>query len=297
MSWEETLTSWAQGPSNTEKEKAKNAENVICEALNNDAELAKMNILVFAQGSYKVRTNVRQDSDVDICILNRDQVFPTYEERVTQDGVGLVDSDFTYTQFKDMVQKALIKRFGSGVTRGNKAFDVHANTYRLDADVVPAFEHRRYTGNVDNRGNYLFHKGIAFNPDNGIRIINWPDQTHFNGKEKHVRTLRKYKKAIRILKQLRNVMQEKNITAANDIGSFVIESMVWNVPDDDFIKNNYTDMMRNVLAYIFNETMSKEKCEEWGEVNELKYLFKFDEPKRIKAHNFISEAWDYIGFN
>jgi hypothetical protein len=30
------------------------------------------------------------------------------------------------------------------VQRGNKAFDVHANTYRVDADVVAAFEYRWY---------------------------------------------------------------------------------------------------------------------------------------------------------
>jgi hypothetical protein len=297
MSWEETFTTWAQGPSNSEQEKAKNAERVICDALNNDSELAKMSILVFAQGSYKARTNVRLDSDVDICILNRDFVFPDYPEGISQEAVGLVDSDFTFSKFKDMVQKALENRFGSGVTRGNKAFDVHANSYRLDADVVPAFEHRRYINSRDSNGKYIYYKGIAFNTDHNNRIINWPDQTFLNGKNKHENSNRRYKKAIRILKRLRNSMQEKNILASKDIGSFVIESLVWNVPDSQFNSSNYKDMMQNVLAHLYNETLSKEKCEEWGEVNELKYLFKFDEDKRTKAHNFISAAWDHIGFN
>jgi len=296
MSWEDTFTTWSQAPSDTELEKAKNAETVICEALNNDPELAKMDILVFAQGSYKARTNVRQDSDVDICIMNRDQVFTQYADGIRQADVGLVDSDYTYAKFKDMVQRALAKRFGTGVSRGNKAFDIHANSYRLDADVVPAFEHRWYTGHKDYRGNYTYHKGIAFISDNGYRIINWPEQTHENGKDKHERTNKKYKKAIRILKRLRNSMQEKQISAANDIGSFVIESMIWNVPDGHINTTNYKDMIQNVLAHLYNETKTNEKCAEWGEVSELKYLFKFDEPKRIKAHNFISAAWDHIGY-
>jgi hypothetical protein len=297
MSWEDTLSNWSKGPCSSEEEKGRNAERVICDALNNDSALSPMNILVFSQGSYKARTNVRLDSDVDICILNRDYVFDEYPGGITRKDVGITDSNFTYFEFKNMVEKALVARFGSGVKRGNKAFDVHANTYRLDADVVPAFEHRRYTNNRDYNGNYLYYKGIEFISDNGFRIINWPDQTFDNGKEKHENTNRRYKKAIRILKRLRNSMQEKNILAAKDIGSFVIESMVWNVPDSEFNTSNYKDMMQNVLAYLYIETLSKEKCEEWGEVNELKYLFKNDEDKRTRANNFIYAAWEHIGFN
>jgi hypothetical protein len=292
MSWEDTFQSWAQGPSTTESEKAKNAENVICDALNSDSELAKMDILVFAQGSYKNRTNVRQNSDVDICILNRDHLFTDLPANTKREDFGLVAGSLRYDDFKNKVGQALIKAFGaSGVTRGNKAFDVHANSYRLDADVVPALEHRRYTGNGQD-----YNKGIEFRPDNGGRIINWPDHTYDNGVAKNDRTGRKYKRAIRILKRLRDAMQSDRIVAANDIGSFVIESMVWNVPDKSFFYDSYKDVMRSVLAHLFNETLTKEKCAEWGEVSELKYLFKNDDPKRIKAHNFISAAWNHVGY-
>ena len=69
MSWENTFQTWANGPSQTEQEKSENTERVICDALNTNDRLSKWNILVFAQGSYKARTNVKLDSDVDICIL------------------------------------------------------------------------------------------------------------------------------------------------------------------------------------------------------------------------------------
>src|SRR2546426_7366713 len=44
---------------------------------------------------------------------------------------------YTYDQYKRDVEEALVNYFGrSAVVGRNKAFDVHENTYRVDADVV-----------------------------------------------------------------------------------------------------------------------------------------------------------------
>ena len=108
-----------------------------------------------------------------------------------------------------MVQKALGDYFGkAGVTRGNKAFDIHANTYRIDADVIPTFEYRWYTGRKNADGSQHYLSGVAFDPDSGPRVINWPEQTYNNGVERNTATGRKYKRAIRILKRLRDGMQD-----------------------------------------------------------------------------------------
>jgi hypothetical protein len=81
-----------------------------------------------------------------------------------------------------MVSDALVGYFGSeGVTPGNKAFDVHENTYRIDADVVATFEHRRYSGSLNPDGTHNYLSGVAFDPDDGARIINWPEQNYTNG--------------------------------------------------------------------------------------------------------------------
>jgi tRNA nucleotidyltransferase (CCA-adding enzyme) len=65
---EETFASWAQGPGQTEAQKCENSETAVRKALAADRHLASLDISVFAQGSYRARTNVRQDSDVDICV-------------------------------------------------------------------------------------------------------------------------------------------------------------------------------------------------------------------------------------
>lgn len=296
MSLEGMLSTWAKPPSDTELTKAANAERIVREALSDDPTLSKYSIRVFAQGSYKANTNVRLDSDVDVCVLCDDTFF--YDlvfSDLTPDTIPGTTPTLKYATFRNMVESALVRRFGrSSVTRGNKAFDVHANTYRLDADVVAAFELRRFHKRGP-QGQVSWDTGIAFEPDSGARIYNWPAQTLKNGIWKNDVTKRRYKRAIRILKRLRNRLQEQRVSAADDIGSFVIESLVWNVPNVEFARDTYQGLIQAVLAHTFNHTIEDATCEEWGEVNELKYLFKASPGARKKVNGFLDAAWNELG--
>ncbi len=169
--WESTFYSWGQPPSQTEREKAENAETAVRKALKASTKLSTLSLEVFAQGSYKNRTNVRQDSDVDICVLYKDTFFSDYNlsEGLDWASTGVVESAYTYSQFKNDVGSALVNYFGKDfVTRGNKPFDVHKNTYRIDADVVPCFEHRRYMG---SKNSYYYVAGTELHPDDGGKIV------------------------------------------------------------------------------------------------------------------------------
>lgn len=194
------------------------------------------------------------------------------------------------------MQKALENYFDQGsITRGDKAFNIHANTYRIDADVVPTLEHRWYILKPD--GSHYFLSGIGFDTDSGKRIVNWPDQHYDNGLQKHEKTFRRYRKIIRILKRLRDQMQEEGIEGAKGIASCLIESLVWNVPDEGLGHDTIRSDVRHVLAYLFNNTRKDTDCSNWLEVSKLKYLFRPVQPwAREQAHSFISAAWDYIGF-
>lgn len=125
MSWEETFTAWSKGPSTTENAKCENAESVISAILKTDETLATLPIRVFTQGSYKVRTNVRQDSDVDICILRTDAFFYDRAPGLTSDPTASLSApSLSFSGFKDLVHAALLSELGNnGVTRGDKAFD------------------------------------------------------------------------------------------------------------------------------------------------------------------------------
>ena len=71
----------------------------------------------------------------------------------------ITGATYGYPQYKNDVGGALSDHLGANhVTRGDKAFDVHENTYRIDADVVAGFEYRYYlAGGGYLRGNLFSH--------------------------------------------------------------------------------------------------------------------------------------------
>jgi predicted nucleotidyltransferase len=73
--WEDVFRTWGGAPSNTEQGKC---ENAVRKAIDASRKLSSKTIEVFAQGSYANRTNVRQDSDVDICVLYKDAFYSDY---------------------------------------------------------------------------------------------------------------------------------------------------------------------------------------------------------------------------
>lgn len=295
--WEETFRLWAKPSSDTEQAKMDNAAAMVRAAVRDAAVLSRRTVEVFAQGSYRNNTNVRQDSDVDICVRCMDYSFDDFSQAggVAPADAGRCASGYTYGQFRDEVGAALIAKFGDkGVTRGAKAFDVHPTSYRVDADVVAVLEHRRYFR--DAAGNFDFHSGAEFHPDGGGRIVNWPHQHYASGVLKNKATGNRFKYITRVLKRLRYRMADKGVDAAKNLPSYFIECLTWNAPDECFNHDAYTDNVRAVLAHLFNGTRQDGLCGEWTEVNELKYLFNWAQPwTRQKGFDFVSAAWDYIG--
>jgi len=296
--WETTFSSWGQGPGKTEQERCENAERQIRLAINSSDKLKNRNIKVFTQGSYQNRVNVRKDSDVDIGVLCYDTYFPAYPDdnikahvlNETRDG----NATYTYAEFKNELEEALVSRFGrSSVKRGDKAFDIKENSYRVESDVAAFFEHRRYLYNKS----YL--SGVEMIPDSRkpLMIRNWPEQHYDNGVSKNDLTSRKYKRIVRVLKSLSNEMASKGIKSAKDTPSFLIECLVFNCHNDNFKGTTYFSIVRAVLAYLYNNTMKDADCKEWGEVSELKYLFNTSQPwTRESANKFLDDAWNYIGY-
>lgn len=294
--WESIFSTWSKGPSATEKARAENAERQIRQAILNSEKLQNRNISVFTQGSYRNRVNVRQDSDVDIGVLCFDTYFPEYPDDNVKAKMAesFIPATYEYATFKNDLEEALVTRFGrASVTRGSKAFDIKANSYRVESDVAAFFEHRRYTSATH------YHSGVEMIPDNYSppRIKNWPEQHYNNGVTKNTQTSRRYKRVARILKSLSNEMATNGIQSAKDAPSFLIECLVFNAPNHCFDYPSFKPMVRDVLASLYNDTLNDKKCSEWGEVNELKYLFRSSQPwTRQSAHQFLSDAWDYIGY-
>jgi hypothetical protein len=296
--WEQTFRDWSKPSSDTEQEKMQNAERMVRDAIRNYQKFRGMKIEVFAQGSYRNNTNVKQECDVDICVQHMDICYTdfTFAPGLSNSGVGLVTASYTYREFKNDVEAAVAAQFGSrGIRRGDKAIDIHANSYRIDADVVACMEHRRYSRGL--LGAITHISGTQFFSDSGRGIVNWPHQHYENGVGKNASTGNRFKYITRAVKRLRNEMAENRILEAVPIPSYLIECLVWNVPDFAFGGDSYTVNVRQSLAHIIVGTMTDEACKEWGEVNELKYLLRGGQPwTRQHVHSFACAAWNYAGF-
>jgi hypothetical protein len=295
--WESIFSTWSKGPGKTEQERAENAERQIRKAIQASPKLQNRNIKVFTQGSYRNRVNVRRDSDVDIGVVCFDAFFPEYPDDNVKALLekSLTDGIYTYAAFKNEIEEALVARFGqAAVSRGRKSFDIKENTYRVESDVAAFFEHRRYSSSSS------YTSGVEMIPEDykPLSVKNWPEQHYENGVSKNDSTTRRYKRVVRILKSLSNEMSANGIQSAKDVPSFLVECLVFNASNPCFDYTTYKQMVREVIAELFNNTITDEKCSEWGEVSELKYLFRSSQPwSRQGAHQFLNDAWNYIGYN
>jgi hypothetical protein len=298
--WEAQLRTWSTPPGVTEQEKMERAEKEVRAAIAASRKLAAHDVDVFPQGSYRNRTNVPRESDVDICVRCNDtffyEFFPEDTETIRR-AAAISPASYGYWEFKNDVAAALVARFGrSAVKRGDKAFNVRETTYRVEADVVATFQHRRYTG-LDWYGRPTYLIGTEFVSDSGKRIVNWPQQHYDNGVAKNQRTRERFKAMVRVLKNLRNEMDDAHIAEAGPIPSYFIECLVYNVPDSTFGYATYYDTLKEILRFIYLGTETDETARKWLEVNELKYLFHAEQPwTRAQGNAFVLAAWRYVGY-
>lgn len=293
--WEATTTRWSKPEGVNEEERCDNAERMIREAIRQSPALAHLNIEVFAQGSFRNRTNVARESDVDVCVVCHNNVFFDFEltPNLGMEQYGFSPSTYTYYDFKADVGRALAAKFRTGVSRGDKAFNLTANTYRVEADVLPTFESRAFFSRPDGSTYHL--EGVGFETDGGRRVYNWPKQHIVNGIQKNEATGRRFKPVARALKALRYEMDDMGILAAKYVPSFLIESLAYETPNEFFGHDTLLGDLRSVIAFTFDRTTDASRSSDWTEPNGIKYLFHGSQPwTREQANNFLGAAWAYL---
>ncbi len=294
---EQTLQSWTAPLSQTEEQRAENTIKMIRSAIDANADLKTMGIEVFTQGSFANNTNVRSESDVDVCVMLNDTFHCEYPEGGKNEDYGFTSSDFTFQQYRDLVKKALQDKFRSEfVYDGNKSLKINENTYHVQADVVPAFQLRNYYYNKSKSAdNYV--EGTWFVSKSDQRIANYPKVHIKNGTAKNNRTGYKYKKLVRIMKHIKNEMVDDGKANGDKITSFLVECLVWNIPDATITGySTWTATVRQAIYYLYNE-IDEEHHKEWGEVSEMLYLFRCRKWTDQDAKQWLYDAWNYLGYN
>ena len=171
---------------------------------------------IYLQGSYRNRTNISGDSDVDI-VVETSRVF--YHDLAPHESAArrILPAQFTWEQFRDEVYRALASHYTATTVRlGNKCIHVGGAGERLNADVVPCCEYRAYRRNEA--------RGIAFWTLSRHQVINYPHQHYENGVRKNTECGDNYKPMIRVFKNARNA-------AGSDFPSYFLECLLYNVTD------------------------------------------------------------------
>lgn len=296
---ESAFSGWIGRASDSEQERYERTCRAIDTALKDGGLLADYDFRVYPKGSYPNFTNVVADSDVDIAVELTTffgNAFVREAKGLTLADVGVspYEGDATLSGFKDDVHRALEAHFGgASVDRGGKAIHIAENSGRLPADVVPCVTERTWT----DVGQYRQGIRLQNDRDRDEKIINYPAQHLEEGTAKNTATSRRYKRVVRILKRLENKMVAERVI--NPVSSFMIESLVWNVPDPDFESATWSARVRSALAHAYNGTLNANcfRSEDWLEASAQKYLF-FDTQNWTyqDAHAFAAAAWDYVGY-
>lgn len=292
---EDTFMSWTSPLSQTEEQRVENTVLMIKDAVTVYDKLSDCTMEIFAQGSYANNTNVRQNSDVDICVMLTSTVFCNYVDGKTDNDYGYTTGSITYNDYKTYIIDALKKKFGDdAVTVGNKSISIEANSYHVNADVVPAFQYRDFK-NINSIDPARYVEGIKYFAKDGTEVINYPKDHISNGKQKNNSTNYEYKKLVRIIKHIRNDMVDDGTADGDKITSFLIECLVWNVPNDTITgSKTWAEAVQNAIVFLWN-VIKDEKHKEWGEVSEHLYLFHSGRkwtPEETKG--FLYDMYNYI---
>lgn len=213
----------------------------------------------FTQGSYKNATNVvAEECDVDVLVeltsavrygsarlSERDQI--RFQRRPQS------SPRVTYWQFREMVSQALCNRFGwDGVRESpsGKAFKV-TTPYR-PADVVVCQPFKDYlTYPIPGYGYPTSVQGVSlYAPTEDRWIDNYPRQHFLKAVAKNERTIDRFKRTVRLFKNLRNDMIEHGSIAEDLAPSYFIECLLYNCGDQCFRVNLGETFGRVVLELV-----------------------------------------------
>ena len=216
---------------------------------------------VFLQGSYGNETNIYAESDVDVVIRYDGAFYHDIKNRPPEEQEAFEKAypgsgTYSYKDFKEHVRQALVKKFGNAVKPGTKAIRIEGSGNRRNADVIAAFEYRRYHKFKGlNDENHV--TGMCFFTSDGTQIANYPNQHCENLTVKHQATSDKFKPLIRIFKNARSKMVEKGLIAEGSAPSYYIEGLLYNVPNNNF-RGDYEDIFLNILKWLY-ETKDRSK--------------------------------------
>lgn len=256
-------------------------------------------VKIYLQGSYKNKTNIRADSDVDVVVeltttFGHNAHELSYEQKNAHDQ-AYGRAFYGWPEFRGDVVTALTRYYGTSsvdATR-NKSIKLLQGSGRLKADIVPVINYRKYSY-FFGTNNHSLEEGVKFYHRTTNRaIINYPEHHYQNGiaKNSDLRTGGRFKPTVRIFKNMRNHLVDKGQLAAGIAPSYFLQSLIYNVPDAHF-NGDQSTIIYNVLKYLYSTVVDDFVCQ-----NEQHLLFgateeQWNVPHAQQAIIGFVQLWD-----
>lgn len=168
----------------------------------------------FLQGSYKNDTSISDINDVDIVAIRLTTYSSVYSSLQFS---NVIPWDSIFSEIEQKLRNQRLYQWT--VTRKDKCIEVVTPTFK--ADVVPA---------VQVLADHTQDPIVIYSFSNGSEKVNYPRTHYENGVKKNQETNGNYKPIIRMFKNWATNHFGDNGT----VSSYHIESLVHNVPNDNF---------------------------------------------------------------
>lgn len=276
----QTLEAWSKpGKSENSKVTYEKLYNII------DSRLIS-NYEIFLQGSYHNTTHVKENSDIDVVVLNKNIIIDNtlYGLRGNLEDLKSWKSTLFYK-----IQGAQNFNFALG----NKTIKYAGNSNYVPADIVPCGCYKSAV-----IGSQL--GTILYDSNSRKFFINYPKQHYENGVSKSQQTNSNFKKTVRMFKNARNYAVRKGLLRNEEIApSYFLECLIYNVPNSCF-NGNEQYIFYNAARWLLQNThiFSNMKCQ-----NGIQKLFGYDDNNMLTYNkwstsnaitfiNAIANLWD-----
>jgi len=285
------IKAFGQSPNNSHEVLSKTIADRIKKILTYELESS---VDVYLQGSYINRTNINGESDVDIVVEHTDYWYPgdvwLNQDEKKEFWDNFKSSGYSSMKFREKVVSILEKSFPNKVDdSGDKC--IRVNFGKMHADVVPALSHYRLQD-----PHTVAHEGIQFFTKSGKKIISFPKKHIKNGEDKNSNTEEKYKELVRIFKNLKAEMVDKNYIEKASINSFLIENFIWNVPPEKFtIDSDTYEVLRQLIIKVWSDMKHPDGVGKYKQIDDLFYLFGGSYSSDQVA-SFVKAVWNYVEY-
>jgi len=245
---------------------------------------------VFLQGSYKNSTNIYADSDVDLVV----KLESTYHRDLSQLSSTQKSeykswtskASYGWEEFHEDVTKTLRKKYGANaVSVEDRAVVLDSDSLPLPADILVCQQYRRYK-RFRSSSDQDYYEGVVFwDRSTDEKIVSYPKIHFSNGADKNDDTHKRFRETVRIFKNARSYLVDKNEIEEGLAPSYFIECLLYNVPSgkyDHGLKNRY----QSVVNWLVNNEIDGFHCQ-----NEIQDLFgnKSTQWSTSDANRFIKE--------